>query len=169
MAQFSQTQRTQTENLQRLSAQKIPQTGLALMGFSRYCPSSLDLTNFVVRGCRGGVADGAPAGPSRPRPGPGLGLGIWKSGDLEIQKFGIHKIKKTYIYIYISKCKSVLPKMSARSGLVGKKSSWPHLGPSQAFFPMDRQNPKNIQKKYIFSLVGRPVHENRMSHPVATG
>ena len=31
---------------------EIPQTGLALMGFSRYCPSSLDLTNFVVWSCR---------------------------------------------------------------------------------------------------------------------
>ena len=36
----------------------------------------------------------ARAGPSPPRPGPGLDLGIWKSGDLEIQKFGIQKSKK---------------------------------------------------------------------------
>ena len=35
----------------------ILQTGLALMGFSRYCPSSLDLTNFVVRECRGATAE----------------------------------------------------------------------------------------------------------------
>ena len=76
---------------------QIPQTGLALMGFSRYCPSSLDLTNFVVRECRGATAE-APrrsgrAGPSPSRPGPGLDLGIWKSGDLEIQKFGIQKME----------------------------------------------------------------------------
>ena len=32
--------------------------------------------------------------------------------------------------------------MSARSGLVGKKSSWPYLGPSEAIFSMDRKNPK---------------------------
>ena len=30
----------------------IPQTGLALMRFSRYCPSSLDLLNSVVQECR---------------------------------------------------------------------------------------------------------------------
>ena len=76
----------------------VPQTGLALMGFSRYCPSSLDLTNYVVRKCRGGVVEVSwtvrrPA-QVRPRPGPGLGLGIWKSGDLEFQKFGIQKSKK---------------------------------------------------------------------------
>ena len=37
----------------------IPQTGLALMGFSRYCPSSLDLTNFVVQERRGVAAENA--------------------------------------------------------------------------------------------------------------
>ena len=95
------------------------------MGFSRYCPSSLDLTNFVVRRCRGGVAEvprtvRRPA-QVRPRPGPGLGLGIWKSGNLEIWKFGIQKWKKT---LKSSKSKSVSPKLSARSGLIGNKSSW---------------------------------------------
>ena len=68
------------------SQQVIPQTGLALMGFSRYCPSSLDLTNFVVRSCRGTAAEGAPA-----ISGPGLAqarfLEIWKSGNLKIHKF----------------------------------------------------------------------------------
>ena len=34
-----------------------------------------------------------------------------------------------------SKSKSVLPKMLARSGLVGKRNSRPHLGQFQAFFP----------------------------------
>ena len=70
--------------------------------------------------------------------GPG-NLGIWKSGDLEIQKCWVHKIKKK-----ISKSKSVLPTMSARSGLVGKKSSWPYLGPSEAFFSIGRKNAKKI-------------------------
>ena len=51
----------------------IPQTGLALMGFSRYCPSSLDLTNFLVRSCRRAVAE------------PCAG---WKSGNPEIQEAG---------------------------------------------------------------------------------
>ena len=59
----------------------------------------------------------------RPRPGPGLGLGICKSGDLEIQKFGIQKSKKN-----IAKFKAVLPKMSARSGLVRKNNPGPIWG-----------------------------------------
>ena len=77
----------------------IPQTRLALMGFSRYCPSSLDLTNFVVRRCRRGAAEvlrrcrGRCAG--RPKSGPGLAqasvwesgnLGTWKSGNLGSEK-----------------------------------------------------------------------------------
>ena len=60
----------------------------SFMGFSRY---------FVVRRCRGATAEpprrSGRAGPSPPRPGPSLDLGIWKSGDLEIQKIGIQKMK----------------------------------------------------------------------------
>ena len=41
-----------------------------------------------------------------------------------------------------SKSKSVLPKMLARSGLVGKTSSWPYLEPSEAIFSMDRKSLK---------------------------
>ena len=37
------------------SAGFIPQTGLALMGFPRCCPSSRDVPNFVVRECCGGA------------------------------------------------------------------------------------------------------------------
>ena len=85
-------------------------------------------------------------------------LGIWRSGDLKIQKFwdlgtwkfkilGSQKSKKWKV----SKIKSVLPKMSARSGLVGKKSSRPYLGPSEAIFSMDRKNPKNYKKMFIFA------------------
>ena len=44
-------------------------------------------------------------------------------------------------------------KMSARSGLVGEKSSWFHLGPSEAIFSMDRKNKKNVKFR-LFSLVG---------------
>ena len=65
-------------------ARVVPQTGLALIGCSRYCPSSLDLTNFVVRSRRGAVrqlslADSLESG----------NMGIWKSRNLEIQDLGI--------------------------------------------------------------------------------
>ena len=110
------------------------------MGFSRYCPSSLDLTNFVVRRCRGGVAQRC-AG--RPRPSPGIGLGIWKSGNLEVWKFGIQN----------SKSKSVLPKMPARSGFVGNKSSW-GPGPIWWHFRQFFFGPETC-KKCLFSLAGQ--------------
>ena len=45
--------------------------------------------------------------------------------------------------------------MSARSGLVGKKSSRPYLGPSEAIFSMDRKNPKNAKILPIF--LGGPM------------
>ena len=45
--------------------------------------------------------------------------------------------------------------MSARSGLVGKKSSRPYLGPSEAIFSMDRKNPKNAKTLPIF--LGGPM------------
>ena len=38
----------------------LPQTGLARMGFSQYCPSSVGLTNFVVQSYRGDVAKPCP-------------------------------------------------------------------------------------------------------------
>ena len=118
----------------------IPQTGLALTGFSRYCPSSLDLTNFVVRECRG-----ATARPSRShRRGvvkqvqvrPGLAhrtrsgnLQIW---DLKIQKFGINKKKHNSSQNpnqFCSKCRQ------GSGGLARKSPSRPHLVPFQAIFP----------------------------------
>ena len=55
----------------------------------------------------------------------------------------------------ISKFQSVLPKMSARSGLVGKKSSRPYLGPSEAIFSIGRKNPKNAKILLIF--LGGPM------------
>ena len=70
----------------------------------------------------------------------------WKSGDLEIRKFGVQQIKKRKS----SKFKSVLPKMSAKSGLVGKKSSWPHLGPSGPIFCVGRKNRKNVKQIAYF-------------------
>ena len=55
----------------------------------------------------------------------------------------------------ISKSKSVLPKMLARSGLVGKNSSWPQLGPSLAIFCVGRKNRKNTYFLLIF--LGGPM------------
>ena len=76
---------------------------------------------------------------------------IWRSGDLEIQKFGSKKAKKKYI----SKFKSVLPKMSARSGLVGKNPPGPTWGHLRPFFPWTGK----MQKMLIFCLffLGGPL------------
>ena len=53
------------------------------LGFSWYCPSSLDLPNFVVRSCRGAAAELCPAS------GRQAGYAeIWESGDPEIWKSG---------------------------------------------------------------------------------
>ena len=45
--------------------------------------------------------------------------------------------------------------MSARSGLVGKKSSRPYLGPSEAIFSIGRKNQKNVKILPIF--LGGPM------------
>ena len=45
--------------------------------------------------------------------------------------------------------------MSARSGLVGNKSSWPHLGPSGPIFCVGQKNPKNA--KILHSFLGGPM------------
>ena len=76
-----------------------------------------------------------------PKPGPrwaqaGPKPDIWDPNKLKKHKF--------------SKSKSVLPKMSARSGLAGKKTSRPHLGPSQAIFCVGRKNRKNTKQKHYF-------------------
>ena len=123
----------------------IPQTGLALMGFSRYCPSSLDLTNFVVWRCRGDAAE-VPRTVRRPaQVGPGLAqASVWEFGNLGTwtsRNLGSKNVTK---YEFL-KFKSVPPKMSARSGLVGNKSSWPHLGPSGPIFCVGRKNAKEYQ------------------------
>ena len=44
--------------------------------------------------------------------------------------------------------------MSARSGLVGKESSWPYLGPPEAIFPLTGKILK-MPKFCLFSLVGQ--------------
>ena len=65
-----------------------PQTVLALMGFSRYRPSYLDLTDFVVRGHGGATAE-----PARSLCRLSLADSL-ESGNLEIQESGIHKNQK---------------------------------------------------------------------------
>ena len=79
--------------------------------------------------------------------GPG-NLGIWRSGYLEIQKCGVQKIKTKKNTVKLSKFKSVLPKMSARSGLVSKSPPGPIWGHLRPFFPWTGK----IQKMLIFRL-----------------
>ena len=84
----------------------------------------------------------------------GAGGGVWKSGNLETwgpgnpESWGPKNQK-------LSKFKSVLPKMSTRSGLVGKTSSRPYLGPFEAIFSIGRKNPKNAKMLPIFPLFTR--------------
>ena len=144
--------RINSKLLFRTASTLIPQTGLALMGFSRYCPSSLDLTNFVVRRCRGGVAEvprrcrGRCAG--RPKSGPGLAqASVWESGNLGTRKsrnLGSKKSKKKKF----SKSKSILPKMSARSGLVGKIL----LAPFGAIWGHFLRGPEKSKTLHVFRL-----------------
>ena len=82
----------------RQTNSEIPPTGLALMGFSRSCPSSLDLLKLVLRGCRGAAGELVLSDPGPAQLGSSLAqarfLEIWNSEDLEIQKFGIQKNKQ---------------------------------------------------------------------------
>ena len=60
---------------------------------------------------------------------------IWRSGDLEIQKFGVQQNPKIKILkIQIRSAQNV-----GKSWISRKKSSWPHLGPSEAMFSIDRK------------------------------
>ena len=84
-------------------------------------------------------------------------LGVWGCGNLEIQTSEIQKNKK----YKFSKSESILPKMSARSGLVGKNPRGPIWGPSQTIFSMDRTNPKKWgEKQHVIFLGGLmgPIH-----------
>ena len=103
----------------------------------------------ALRPTRGAQPAQGPS-PAQARPSPAQ---AWISGhleilNLEIWKFGIPKNPKTKF----SESKSVSPKMTARSGLVRKKSSWPHLGPFQAYVSMDR---KSATKKIVNFLTER--------------
>ena len=82
-------------------------------------------------------------------------FGTWKSGNL-----GPNKSKKK-----ISKSKSVLPKMSARSGLVGKNPPSPIWGHLRPFFPLTGKISK-MQKKCLFSLVGQWALFTRFGPPL---
>ena len=69
---------------------------------------------------------------------------IWRSRDLEIQKVGVQQIQK----YELSKFKSVLPKMSARSGFVGKNVLLAPVGAiSLNFF----YGPEKLKKSNMFA------------------
>ena len=57
-------------------------------------------------------------------------------GTSKIQKIGIQQKSQKQ---KLSKPKSMSPKMSARSGLAGKRTCRPHLGPSQVICSMDKK------------------------------
>ena len=82
-----------------------------------------------------------------------LKLGTQESGNPE-------SWDPTYLKYKFSKSKSVSPKMSARSELVGKNSTWPHLGPSQANFSMGQKHAKNMLQLLPIFLGGPmgPIH-----------
>ena len=81
------------------------------------------------------------------RPGPDFGnLGTWKSRNL-----GSKKIKKMKsLKIQIRSAQNV-----GKVWIRRRKSSWPHLGPFQAIFSMDRKKCTKIHKICKLSLVGQ--------------
>ena len=108
------------------------QTVLALMGFSRYFPSSLDLLNSVVQECRGK--------PSRmPPPGlePAMLADSLESGTPGIWKSGIQKIQWN---INDQNEKFVLPQMSTRSRLAGEENNGSIWVNFISMFFMDRKH-----------------------------
>ena len=78
------------------------------------------------------------------------GGGVWKSGDLEFQKFGVQKIKKIKILkIQIRSAQNV-----GKVWISRKKSSWPYLGQSEAIFSIGQKNQKNVKILPIFPWLG---------------
>ena len=53
-----------------------------------------DLETYLIPGC---VGRGVRLGSEGSSVGVGVGGGVWKSGDLEIQKFGVQKMEKIQI------------------------------------------------------------------------
>ena len=120
----------------------------------------------------------APAAPVAPASAASGNLGTWKSGNLEIWEFGDlgtwksgnleiwgpgnpeSWVPKNQTKIKLSKFKSVLPKMSARSGLVGKNPPGPIRGHLKPFFPWTEQIKKKNVKILAISLGGPmgPIH-----------
>ena len=136
------------------------------MGFSRYCPSSLDLTNFVVQSrrgvvCRLSLADSLESG----------NMGIWKSRSLEIQESRNPEIWKSRNLEIQESGISGIPKEIKKKrnnyhnanpfcpkcgqGFVMAEKGVPApFGAFRAIFCVGR---KNRKKKYLFclfSLVG---------------
>ena len=74
---------------------------------------------------------------------------FWKSGNLEIQKFGVQKMEKIKILkIQIRSAPNV-----GKVWISKTKLSWPHVGPFQVNFSMDRKNTKKIYNFCLFPLV----------------
>ena len=105
--------------------------------------------------------------------GPG-NLGIWKSGDLDIQKFGdlgtwtstnleiwgfgnpeIWDPKNWWKNIEIIKIQIRSAQNVGKVWISRKKSSWPYLGPSEAFYSMNRKKSNKQLCFYLFPLVGQ--------------
>ena len=82
-------------------------------------------------------------------------------GDLEIQKFGIQKMKK----IKSLKTQIRSAQNAGKVWISRKKSSWPYLGASEAIFSIGRKNPKML-KVCLFSLVGQGALFTRSGLPL---
>ena len=120
----------------------VLQTGLVLMVFSRYCASSLDLTNFVVRSCCG-------AG----RPCRNLGIGKSRNREIQILESGNLETwdPKKEIILKI-KIRSV---QNVGKVCISRKKNFPApFWAIPGIFSRDRKNKKNT-KFCRFSLVGQ--------------
>ena len=125
-----------------------------MMGFSRYCLSSLDLTKFVVREHGGATAEPFSAylwvsalRSGNPEIQESGNPGIWKSWNLEIRKSGNLGSKQKLRNENYQKKENVSPKMSTRSGLVGTNPP----GPIPCHF-MGWQNLKNVVFSPMFAI-----------------
>ena len=87
-----------------------------------------------------GPLEGRPTGPKL---GPGQILEIWEPGNPEIWN------PRKYQKWKFSKSKSTSPKMSARSGLAGKRTSRPHFMPFQAICPWTNKIKKMLTLAYL--------------------
>ena len=87
----------------------------------------------------------------RPRPGPGLGLGIWKSGNLEIWKFGIQQIRK----IKVLRIKIRVAQNVGKVWISRKKNFPAPFGAIPSHFLRGPEKSKKKLKECLFSLVGQ--------------